>query len=78
MFLAAPTGRAAKRMSEVTGEEAKTIHRLLQVDWDEKDNPVFTRNERNPWSATALWWDELSMVDAYVFESLLRALPTLR
>ena len=48
VFLAAPTGRAAKRMSEVTGEEAKTIHRLLQVDWDEKDNPVFTRNERNP------------------------------
>ena len=75
MFLAAPTGRAAKRMSEVTGEEAKTIHRLLQVDWDEKDNPVFTRNERNPLECDCLVVDELSMVDAYVFESLLRALP---
>lgn len=73
--LAAPTGRAAKRMSEVTGEEAKTIHRLLQVDWDEKDNPVFTRNERNPLECDCLVVDELSMVDAYVFESLLRALP---
>ena len=48
VFLAAPTGRAAKRMSELTGEEAKTIHRMLQVDWDERDEPVFTRNERNP------------------------------
>ena len=62
-------------MSEVTGEEAKTIHRLLQVDWDEKDNPVFTRNERNPLECDCLVVDELSMVDAYVFESLLRALP---
>ena len=75
VFLAAPTGRAAKRMSEVTGEEAKTIHRLLQVDWDEKDNPVFTRNERNPLECDCLVVDALSMVDAYVFESLLRALP---
>lgn len=75
VLLAAPTGRAAKRMSEVTGEEAKTIHRLLQVDWDEKDNPVFTRNERNPLECDCLVVDELSMVDAYVFESLLRALP---
>lgn len=74
-LLTAPTGRAAKRMSEVTGEEAKTIHRLLQVDWDEKDNPVFTRNERNPLECDCLVVDELSMVDAYVFESLLRALP---
>ena len=48
VFLAAPTGRAAKRMSELTGEEAKTLHRMLQVDWDEHDEPVFTRNERNP------------------------------
>lgn len=75
VFLAAPTGRAAKRMSELTGEEAKTIHRLLQVDWDEHDNPVFTRNERNPLDCDCLVIDELSMVDSYVFESVLRALP---
>lgn len=75
VFLAAPTGRAAKRMSELTGEEAKTIHRMLQVDWDEHDNPVFTRNERNPLECDCLVIDELSMVDSYVFESVLRALP---
>lgn len=75
VFLAAPTGRAAKRMSELTGEEAKTIHRMLQVDWDEQDNPVFTRNERNPLECDCLVIDELSMVDSYVFESVLRALP---
>ncbi len=75
VLLAAPTGRAAKRMSEVTGEEAKTLHRLLQVDWDELDQPVFTRNERNPLDCDCLVVDEVSMVDAYVFESLLRALP---
>ncbi len=75
VLLAAPTGRAAKRMSEVTGEEAKTIHRMLQVDWDERDNPVFTRNERNPLECDCLVIDELSMVDSYVFESVLRALP---
>ena len=75
VLLAAPTGRAAKRMSEVTGEEAKTIHRMLQVDWDEQDNPVFNRNERNPLECECLVIDEMSMVDAYVFESVLRALP---
>jgi len=75
VFLAAPTGRAAKRMSELTGVEAKTIHRMLQVDWDENDNPVFQRNERNPLECDAVVIDELSMVDAYVFESVLRALP---
>lgn len=75
VLLAAPTGRAAKRMSELTGEEAKTIHRMLQVDWDELDRPVFTRNERNPLECECLVIDEMSMVDAYVFESVLRALP---
>ena len=75
VFLAAPTGRAAKRMSELTGVESKTIHRMLQVDWDENDNPVFQRNERNPLECDAVVIDELSMVDAYVFESVLRALP---
>lgn len=75
VLLAAPTGRAAKRMSELTGEEAKTIHRMLQVDWDEHDEPVFTKNERNPLECECLVIDELSMVDSYVFESVLRALP---
>ena len=75
VLLAAPTGRAAKRMSELTGEESKTIHRMLQVDWDERDQPFCNRNERNPLECECLVIDEMSMVDAYVFESVLRALP---
>lgn len=73
--LAAPTGRAAKRMTEVTGVEAKTIHRLLEVEWDEDDKPVFRRNLQNPLDCNALILDELSMVDISVFASLLDALP---
>ncbi len=73
--LAAPTGRAAKRMSEVTGMEAKTIHRLLEVEWDEDDRPVFTRNVQNPLDCNALILDELSMIDINLFASLLDALP---
>ncbi len=75
VFLAAPTGRAAKRMSELTGEEAKTIHRMLQVEWDEQDHPVFSKNERSPLECDCLVIDELSMVDSFLFESVLRALP---
>lgn len=75
VLLAAPTGRAAKRMSELTGEEAKTVHRLLQVEWDDRDNPVFSRNERNPLECDAVVVDELSMVDTLLFEGILRALP---
>ncbi len=75
VLLAAPTGRAAKRMSELTGEEAKTVHRMLQVQWDEADNPVFSRNEQNPLECDAVVVDELSMVDASLFEGILRALP---
>ena len=75
VLLAAPTGRAAKRMSELTGEEAKTVHRLLQVEWDDQDNPVFSRNERNPLECDAVVVDELSMVDTLLFEGILRALP---
>lgn len=75
VLLAAPTGRAAKRMSELTGEEAKTLHRMLKVDWDEHDRPVFQKNERDPLDCDCIVVDELSMVDNYVFESLLRALP---
>ncbi len=73
--LTAPTGRAAKRMSEITGKEAKTIHRLLEVEWDKHDRPVFSRNARNPISAGAVIVDELSMVDVSLFASLLDALP---
>ena len=73
--LAAPTGRAAKRMSEVTGFEAKTIHRLLEVEWDEDDRPVFRRCIQNPLDCNALILDELSMVDVSLFASLLDALP---
>lgn len=75
VLLAAPTGRAAKRMSELTGEEAKTLHRLLQVEWDETDSPVFARNEQKPLECDALIIDELSMVDISLFEAVLRALP---
>lgn len=74
VVLAAPTGRAAKRMSEVTGREAKTIHRLLEVEWSNDDDLYFSRNERNPIEADAVIVDELSMVDVTVFEHLLRAL----
>ncbi len=73
--LAAPTGRAAQRMSEVTGKEARTIHRLLEVEWDTNDTPTFKRNEKNMLECDALILDELSMVDAPLFESVMRALP---
>lgn len=72
--VAAPTGRAAKRISELTGCEAKTLHRLLEVRWSEEDIPVFDRNEQNPLEVDALIIDEMSMVDTLLFESVLRAL----
>ena len=75
VLLAAPTGRAAKRMSDLTGQEAKTIHRLLQVEWDENDHQSFARNEKNLLDCDALILDELSMVDILLFEAVLRALP---
>lgn len=71
--LAAPTGRAAKRMSELTGCEAKTIHRLLEVEWSDEERHIFTRNEKNPLNCDVLIIDEMSMVDILLFESLLRA-----
>ena len=74
--IAAPTGRAAKRIAELTGCEAKTIHRLLEVQWDDEENPIFARNEKNPLDADALVVDELSMVDVLLFENLLRALKS--
>lgn len=75
VVLAAPTGRAAKRMSEITGKEAKTIHRLLEVEWDKNDNPHFKHNMQDPLKADAVIVDELSMVDISLFSSLLNALP---
>ena len=72
--LAAPTGRAAKRMGELTGREAKTIHRLLEVDFKEEGKGRFLRNEKNPLPFDVIVVDELSMVDTLLFESLLRAM----
>ena len=73
--LAAPTGRAAKRMSEVTGRDAKTIHRLLEVEWSKDNKQIFTRNEHNPLNFDIIIIDEMSMVDSLLFEGLLRATP---
>ena len=73
--IAAPTGRAAKRITEVTGRDAKTLHRLLEVKWGPNDVPFFERDERNPLECDALIVDELSMTDAVLFEALLRAVP---
>lgn len=75
VLLAAPTGRAAQRMSELTGCEAKTLHRLLEVQFNRDDRPEFKKNELNMLNCDALIIDELSMVDTLLFESVLRALP---
>ena len=75
VFLAAPTGRAAQRMSDVTGCEAKTIHRLLEVEWSEDERPVFRKNEQNTLSCDALVLDEVSMIDSLLLDSVMRAFP---
>ena len=75
VLLAAPTGRASARMSEVTGREAKTLHRLLEVAYSDNDIPRFQRNEDNPLKADVIIVDEISMVDVLLFASLLRAMP---
>ena len=72
--LAAPTGRAAKRMTELTGREAKTIHRLLEVEWGEGDKRQFARNAKNPLSCDVIIVDEASMIDSLLFDDLLKAL----
>lgn len=74
VFLAAPTGRAAKRISELTGYEAKTIHRLLEMQYDESSNLVFFHNEDNPLQCDTVVIDEMSMVDCIIFQRLLEAL----
>ena len=74
--LAAPTGRAAKRLTEVTGEDASTIHRLLEAGIDPASGEmVFVRDEDNPLKADAVIVDEMSMVDIQLLHSLLRAVP---
>lgn len=75
VLLAAPTGRAAKRLSELTGRKASTIHRLLEVEYMQgSEQPRFKRNEKNPLRCDVLIVDEMSMVDAILFECLLAAL----
>ena len=75
-LLAAPTGRAAKRLTEVTGRDASTIHRLLEAGIDpHTGNLVFARDEDNPLKADAVIVDEMSMVDVLLLHSLLQALP---
>ena len=75
IVLAAPTGRAAKRMSELTGMEAQTVHRLLGMTWNEAAHQVtFQKTEKEPLEAEAVIVDEMSMVDVSLFSALLRAL----
>ena len=77
ILLAAPTGRAAKRMTETTGCEAQTIHRMLELSGilsDESSNAAFERNEDNPLEADVVIIDEMSMVDIFLMNSLLKAI----
>lgn len=78
IMLCAPTGRAAKRMTEQTGWPAQTIHRLLEfngaLDVDENRSPKFGRNASNPLECDAIIVDEMSMVDSFIFYSLLQAI----
>ncbi|MCQ2506575.1 MAG: ATP-dependent RecD-like DNA helicase [Lachnospiraceae bacterium] len=83
ILLAAPTGRAAKRMTEATGREAQTIHRLLEFSGQPSENvdnrAFFNRNLENPLEADAIIIDETSMVDIFLFDALLKAVtPTTR
>ena len=86
VVLAAPTGRAARRMTEATGQEAMTIHRLLEcrgsggegaeTGKDRREGAwYFDRNEQNPLEADVVIIDEMSMVDLYLFDALLKAVP---
>ena len=75
--LAAPTGRAAKRMTEATGHEAKTIHRMLEISGGQSDDPEldakFGRNEQNPLETDVVIVDEMSMVDTFLMHAFLKA-----
>ncbi len=75
ILLAAPTGRASKRMTEATGMEAKTIHRLLELGYSEEEEEMnFQRNEEDPLDADVIIVDEVSMVDILLMNSLLKAI----
>jgi len=77
IFLAAPTGRAAKRMTEATGFEARTIHRMLELSSDLSDTSEgarFNRNEESPLEADVVIVDEVSMIDIFLMNALLRAI----
>ncbi|MBR6407070.1 MAG: ATP-dependent RecD-like DNA helicase [Clostridia bacterium] len=74
VLVAAPTGRAAKRISELTDCEAKTIHRLLEAKWQDDNVTAFSRDESNPLDCDAIIIDEMSMVGSLLMRSLLRAL----
>ncbi len=73
--LVAPTGRAAKRMTELCSREATTIHRLLEVNFNNKEELTFVHNENKPLKVDVVIVDEMSMVDIFLFEALLKALP---
>lgn len=76
IYLAAPTGRAAKRMTEATGYESRTIHRMLELNGvvsEEAKAARFERNEENPLEADVIIVDEMSMVDIFLFQALLKA-----
>jgi exodeoxyribonuclease V alpha subunit len=73
MVLAAPTGRAAKRMQEATGYEASTIHRLLELNGEPGSGSNFEKNESNPLEADVIIIDEMSMVDIHLMYALLKA-----
>ncbi len=75
VLLAAPTGRAAKRMQEATGKEAKTIHRLLEYGFgDTEDETFFQKNEESPLECSAIIVDEVSMLDIILMNNLLKAI----
>lgn len=74
IFLAAPTGRAAKRMSETTGFEARTVHRMLELNGGAEGSSGFERDESNPLEADVIIVDEMSMVDISLMCSLLKAI----
>lgn len=76
IFLAAPTGRAAKRMSETTGYEARTIHRMLELNGGIEGMAGFSRNGDNPLETDAIIIDEMSMVDIHLMHALLKAVVT--
>ncbi|MCL1792456.1 MAG: ATP-dependent RecD-like DNA helicase [Oscillospiraceae bacterium] len=74
MALAAPTGRAAKRMTQATGMDAKTIHRMLEMGYEDDKEPTFNKNEEDPLDFDVIIIDETSMVDIFLLKSLLKAI----